>query len=248
MAHEVDQEYESQFAFYCVDFHIHQHYLHRRSVLNYCRTNGEMEDIRDWKHRLALWTSKYDTQASVQFQGQCMSSEGETEFTTTTSSTTQPLRILKKDAPEISGYFPITSNVPGDWSSPPPSPTSSIFSTPAIASSPSTAASTPPKVSSFPNPEPPLVNPWPKQQLALSSQISLHRHLVSPQDKAERVRISRRRFREIMKKRSIQRRDGIIIANYEAAFARQKWHRGKGGPLAMQREGKIGELLKQYNR
>jgi hypothetical protein len=51
-----------------------------------------------------------------------------------------------------------------------------------------------------------------------------------------------------MKKRAEQRRDGLIIANYEAAFALQKWQRGRGGPLAMQRQGSIGELLKEYNR
>ncbi|KAL1970931.1 hypothetical protein VTN77DRAFT_2765 [Rasamsonia byssochlamydoides] len=38
-----------QFAFYCVDYHIHQHYLARRSPLNLCRTFEEMHDFRLWR-------------------------------------------------------------------------------------------------------------------------------------------------------------------------------------------------------
>lgn len=246
---KADQGYESRFAFYCVDFHIHQHYVHRRSVLNYCRTNEEMEDIRYWKYKLALWTAHHNSQLSVQTKEMHVDLEDENELSVTTSSTTDPIQMIRKEQAEASDPFSTMTNLSGAWSATPPSPTSSIFSSsPMVPSSPSTAASSPPKASSFPNPTPPIILPWPTQQLTLSNQISLHRHLSNPRERATRVRNVRRRFRETMQQRALQRRDGLIIANYEAAFALQKWHRNRGGPLAMLREGNVGELLKRYNR
>lgn len=41
-----DVERDVQFAFYCVDYHIHQHCLARRSPMNLCRTVGEMRDVQ----------------------------------------------------------------------------------------------------------------------------------------------------------------------------------------------------------
>lgn len=41
-------EADFELAIYCINFHIHQHYLARRGVLNFCRTNEEVEDFKEW--------------------------------------------------------------------------------------------------------------------------------------------------------------------------------------------------------
>ncbi|EED17585.1 hypothetical protein TSTA_114000 [Talaromyces stipitatus ATCC 10500] len=241
---EVDQGYESKFAFYCVDYHIHHHFVHRRSILNYCRTNEEMNDIRDWKYRLAVWTA----QNNIQFASQSKETRDESEFTvTTTSSMTAPIQVSRTAKPGAFDTSPTSTNFSGE-STAPSSRESSVFSSSIAPSSPSTTSSSPPKPLSFPNPSPPTTLPWPKQQAKFSNQISLHRHLSNPHERAARARSVRERWEEVMKKRAEQRRDGLIIANYEAAFTLQKWQRHRGGPLFMARDGSIGELLKRYNR
>lgn len=239
MTEEIDQGYESKFAFYCVDYHVHQHFIHRRSILNYCRTNEEMDEVQEWKKKLASWTA----QNNAQLANQSKEMQDESEFTVTTTSTTAPIQVARKENPGTFDPFPTSTKFSGEESS--SSRNSSIFSSSMDPSSPSTTASSPPKAGSFPNPPPPITLPWPKEQAAFSNQISLHRHLTNPHERVAQVR---ERYQKTMKQRAEQRRDGLIIANYEAAFALQKWQRGRGGPLAMQRQGSIGELLKEYNR
>lgn len=239
---EVDQGYESEFAFYCVDYHIHQHFIHRRSILNYCRTDKEMFQLQSWKKELAKW----DAQNNAHLASQSKEMQDESEFTVTTSSTTAPIQVARKANPGSFDPFSTSTTFSGEESS--SSRNSSIFSSSMAPSSPSTTASSPPKAGSFPNAPPPITLPWPKEQAAFSNQISLHRHLTNPHERAARVLKVRERYQKTMKKRAEQRRDGLIIANYEAAFALQKWQRGRGGPLAMQRQRSIDEVLKEYNR
>ncbi|GAM36540.1 hypothetical protein TCE0_018f05704 [Talaromyces pinophilus] len=242
MREEVDQGYESEFAFYCVDYHIHQHFIHRRSILNYCRTDEEMDEVQAWKKELA----KHAAQNNAQLASQSKEMQDESEFTVSTSSTTAPIQVARKANPGFFDPSSISTSFSGEESS--SSRNTSIFSSSMAPSSPSTTASSPPKVGSFPNAPPPITPPWPKEQAAFSNQISLHRHLTNPHERAARVLKVREWYQKTMKKRAEQRRDGLIIANYEAAFALQKWQRGRGGPLAMQRQRSIDELLKEYNR
>lgn len=242
MREEIDQGYESKFAFYCVDYHIHQHFIHRRSILNYCRTNEEMDELQSWKKVLAKSAAQYNAQLASQSKEM----QHESEFTVTTSSTTAPILVARKANPGMFDPFSTSTTFSREESS--SSRVSSIFSSSMVSSSPSTAASSPPKAGSFTNTPPAIALPWPKEQAAFSNQISLHRHLTNPHERAARVLKVREQYQRTMRKRAEQRRDGLIIANYEAAFALQKWQRGRGGPLAMQRQRSIGELLKEYNR
>lgn len=242
MREEIDQGYESKFAFYCVDYHIHQHFIHKRSILNYCRTNEEMDEVQSWKKNLAKWVAQNNAQLAIQSKEM----QDESEFTVTASNTTAPIQVARKQNP--GAFVPFSTSTTFSGEEPPSSRNSSIFSSSMFPSSPSTTASSPPKAGSFPNLPPPITLPWPKEQAAFSNQINLHRHLTNPHERAARVLKVRERYQKTMKKRAEQRRDGLIIANYEAAFAQQKWQRGRGGPLAMQRQGSIGELLKEYNR
>lgn len=242
MREEADRGYESKFAFYCVDYHIHQHFIHRRSILNYCRTNEEMDEVQTWKKDLAKWAA----QNNAQLASQPREIQDENEFTVTTSSITAPIQVARKANPGLFDPFSTPNSFSREESS--SSRNSSIFSSSMGHSSPSTAASSPPKAGSLSNTPPPVTIPWPKEQAAFSNQISLHRHLTNSHERAARVLQVRERYHKTMKKRAEQRRDGLIIANYEAAFALQKWQRGRGGPLAMQRQRSIGELLNEYNR
>ncbi|KAL1974716.1 hypothetical protein VTN31DRAFT_4920 [Thermomyces dupontii] len=56
-AGKTEEEKETEewvYARYCVDMHIHQHYLARRSILNLCRDDGEIQDLRAWQFHMAL--------------------------------------------------------------------------------------------------------------------------------------------------------------------------------------------------
>lgn len=218
---EVEQGYESKFAFYCVDYHIHQHYLHRRSALNLCRTNDEMDEFRYWKYKLALWTAHNHSPLRRDSHDQAMAHGHNAD---TNANVTKPMSLAS------------TSST---------SPTPSTFSSP--QSSPSTAASSPPGPSSFQLP-PPAFLPWPKQEFSISSQITLHRRLTNPRERAAHVRAAHRRFQNIMKTRALQRREGLAKAEHEAAIAWARWHQGKDGPLAITRDGDIGQLLQYYDR
>jgi hypothetical protein len=236
---EVDQGYESKFAFYCVDYHIHQHYLHRRSALNLCRTNDEMDDFRYWKYKLALWTAHQHSPLrpdshDVADQEMAHGHNANANANMTASTATKPMSLATVEAEPN----PCTTSRST-------SPTSSIFSSP--HSSPSTAASSPPGPSSFRLPSPAIL-PWPKQEFSISSQITLHRRLTNPRERAARVRAARKRFQSIMETRALQRREGLAKAEHEAAIAWARWHQGKDGPLAITRDGDIGQLLQYYGR
>lgn len=54
------EEKDVLFAFYSVDFHIHQHHLARRSSMNLCQTVKEMRDVRLWQWQLENMNKKVD--------------------------------------------------------------------------------------------------------------------------------------------------------------------------------------------
>ncbi|CRG87667.1 hypothetical protein PISL3812_04687 [Talaromyces islandicus] len=232
---DVDQGYETKFAVYCVDYHIHQHYLHRRSALNLCRTNDEMDDIRYWKYKLALWTAHQHSP----FRPDSLDEADQTiAHGYNANVDVKPMSLLPTEAAEFSLTNPYTTT-------PSTSPASSTFSSP--QSSPSTAASSPPGPSSFRLP-PPSILPWPKQEFSISSQITLHRRLTNPRERAARVRAAHKRFQNIMNTRALQRHENLAKAEREAALAWHRWQQGTDGPLAIARDGDIGRLLQHYER
>ncbi|QKX63515.1 uncharacterized protein TRUGW13939_10686 [Talaromyces rugulosus] len=235
---EVDQGYESKFAFYCVDYHIHQHYIHRRSALNLCRTNDEMDDFRSWKYKLALWTARqhrplrldsHDMVDQLMTHGHNTNANGNV----TTTAAIKPMSLATMEG-EPNPFATSRST----------SPTSSTYSS---HSSPSTAASSPPGPSPVRPPSPPIL-PWHKQEFSISSQITLHRRLTNPRERAARVRAARKQFQNIMKRRALQRREGLVKAEHEAAIAWARWHQGKDAPLAIPRDRDIAQLLQYYGR
>lgn len=230
---------ESKFGYYCVDFHIHQHFIRRRSILNICRTDEEMDDVRFFKQRLAVWHAQKDSQLA----NTPAEPHDESYFYMTSASMTAPICVSQRQT-----YGTNATSRDDFLLDDASSRNSSIFSSTTNPSSPSTAASTPPKPSSFSNILAPAIIPWAVQQAEFANQISLHRHLTDPHARAARVRDTRERWRKIMEKRAEQRHDGLIIANYEAAFLFQNWQRGKGGPISIPRDEKITELLKLYRR
>lgn len=79
---------EWMYARYCVDMHIHQHYLARRSILNLCRDEGEIQDLRAWQFHMALdpYPAAISSPSEVDASARRIESTPSSSDTTATSS------------------------------------------------------------------------------------------------------------------------------------------------------------------
>jgi hypothetical protein len=181
-----DMGYMSKFAFYCVDHHIHQHRLARRSALNLCRQAEEMEDYRLWRAQVHLADN---------------------------SMRQSTLDILNDMVAEAN----------------PSSPTTIVWP-PALPFTTTTSSSR-----------------W-GPQINMKQQMALFRRLSSQKERSAHVRAVKKRFRATMQERADQRRDGLIIARFEAAKTLFNWKQGRPGPLAQARDDNITAVLNKYHR
>ncbi|KAJ5908256.1 hypothetical protein N7495_000938 [Penicillium taxi] len=67
---KADEELAVQFAHYQVDYHIQQHYLANSSVLTLCRDSADLQDMRQWKWKMADLDSTDPTFNASQYSTQ----------------------------------------------------------------------------------------------------------------------------------------------------------------------------------